>query len=635
MPTDQFIKEAEETVGRIVPRSVEITSIEFEGPTVVIYTKNLEAFATSNELVRQLAQGLKRRVAIRPDPAMLQEPDAAESKIREIIPEEAQITDIFFSPDTGEVTIEALTPGVAIGKHGSNLNDIKRQIGWAPKVIRTPSIPSKTVGEIRGYLRLIADERKTWLKKMGRRINREIGSGDNWVRLTALGGFREVGRSSSLLTTKDSKVLIDCGVRFSQDAGSPYLNLPEVLPFESLDAVVLTHAHLDHSGLVPILFKYGFDGPVYCTAPTRDLSSLLLIDYLKVAYGEGKTAPYDSSHIREMVKHCIPLRYGDTTDIAPDVRLTLQNAGHILGSSIAHFHVGDGVHNIALSGDMKYEKTWLFSQAHDNFPRLETLVMESTYGARNDFQPSRTEAKRLLRDIVARALERGGKVLVPVFAVGRSQEVMIVLEQLMRNGNVPRVPVYLDGMIWEATAIHTAYPEYLNANLRNLIFQRGENPFLSEIFQNVDHVDKRSQVVEDPDPAIVLATSGMINGGPVMEYFKNWAEDAKNTLIFVGYQAEGTLGRRLQRGWSEVPFTERGKAITIKVRMQIETAEGFSGHSDRKQLVNFVNSINPKPDRIIFVHGEESKVLELSSAVHRKFNLETKAPRNLETIRLN
>jgi KH/beta-lactamase-domain protein len=524
---------------------------------------------------------------------------------------------------------------VAIGKHGSNLNEIKRQIGWAPKVIRTPSIPSKTVGEIRGYLRLVAEDRKTWLKKIGRRINREVSPGDNWVRLTALGGFREVGRSSALLTTKDSKVLIDCGVRFSQDAGSPYLNIPEVLPFESLDAVVLTHAHLDHSGLVPLLFKYGFDGPIYCTAPTRDLSSLLLIDYLKVAYGEGKTAPYDSSHIREMVKHCIPLRYGDTTDIAPDLRLTLQNAGHILGSSIAHFHVGDGVHNIALSGDMKFEKTWLFSAAHDNFPRLETLVMESTYGARNDHQPSRKEAKRLLRDIVSRALDRGGKVLVPVFAVGRSQEVMIVLEQLIRNGNVPKVPVYLDGMIWEATAIHTAYPEYLNANLRNLIFQRGENPFLSEVFQNVDHVDKRAQVIEDPEPAIVLATSGMINGGPVMEYFKNWAENPANTLVFVGYQAEGTLGRRLQRGWSEVPFTERGKAITIKVRMQIETSEGFSGHSDRKQLSNFVGKINPKPDRIIFVHGEESKVLELSSAIHRKFNLETRAPKNLETIRLN
>ncbi len=635
MAVEQFLKDAQDIVGRIVPKSVEITSIEFEGPTVVIYTKSLEAFATNNEIVRQLAQGLKRRVTIRPDPEMLLEPEKAEERIREIIPEEAQITDIFFAPDAGEVTIEALTPGIAIGKHGANLNEIKRQIGWAPKVIRTPSIPSKTVGEIRGYLRLVADERKNWLKKVGRRINREIGSGDTWVRMTSLGGFREVGRSSALLMTKDSKVLIDCGVRFSQDEGTPYLNVPEVLPFDSIDALVLTHAHLDHSGLVPLLFKYGFDGPVYCTAPTRDLSSLLLIDYLKVAYGEGKTAPYDSSHIREMVKHCIPLRYGDTTDIAPDLRLTLQNAGHILGSSIAHFHVGDGLHNIAFSGDMKYEKTWLFSPAHDNFPRLETLVLESTYGARNDFQPSRKMAKNLLKDIITRAFDRGGKVLIPVFAVGRSQEVMIVLEQLMSNDQIQRTPAYLDGMIWEATAIHTAYPEYLNANLRNKIFQRGENPFLSEIFQNVDHVEKRAEVIESPDPCIVLATSGMLNGGPVMEYFKHWAEDARNTMVFVGYQAEGTLGRRVQRGWTEVPFTERGKVITIKVRMQNETCEGFSGHSDRKQLTNFVHSINPKPERVVVVHGEESKVLELSSHLHRKFNIETRAPKILETIRLN
>ena len=635
MPVEQFIRDAEEIVRRIVPKTVEITSIEFEGPTIVIYTRSMEAFATDNEIVRALAQGLKRRVAIRPDPEMLMEPPKAEARIREIIPTEAQITDIFFAPDTGEVTIEALTPGVAIGKHGANLNEIKRHIGWAPKVIRTPSIPSKTVGEIRGYLRLVAEDRKAWLKKIGRRINREIGPGETWVRFTALGGYREVGRSSTLLMTKDSKVLIDCGVRFSQDAGTPYLNIPEVLPFDSLDALVLTHAHLDHCGLVPLLFKYGFDGPVYCTAPTRDLSSLLLIDYLKVAYGEGKTAPYDSSHIREMVKHTIPLRYGDTTDIAPDLRLTLQNAGHILGSSIAHFHIGDGVHNIAFTGDMKYEKTWLFPPAHDSFPRLETLVIESTYGGRNDFQPTRKEAKKALHDIIRRCLDRKGKVLVPVFAVGRSQEVMIVLEQLMRANPTLRVPVYLDGMIWEATAIHTAYPEYLNANLRNLIFQRGENPFLSDVFQNVDHVEKRSQVIESPDACVVLATSGMLNGGPVMEYFKHWAEDPKNAMVFVGYQAEGTLGRRIQRGWNEVPMTDRGKAIAVKVRMQMENCEGFSGHSDRKQLNNYVHGISPKPERIIVLHGEESKVLEFSSSLHRKLNMETRAPRNLETIRLN
>ncbi len=167
---------------------------------------------------------------------------------------------------------------------------------------------------------------------MRQRLNEET-----WLRVTALGGYREVGRSASLLTTRESKVLIDCGVAVSADdnGSTPYLNAPELQPLESLDAVVITHAHLDHCGLLPVLFKYGYEGPVYCTPPTRDLMSLLQLDFIKVAVGEGKKPPYESSHIREVVMHCIPLKYGETTDISPDVRLTFQNAGHILGSSIA------------------------------------------------------------------------------------------------------------------------------------------------------------------------------------------------------------------------------------------------------------------------------------------------------------
>jgi hypothetical protein len=180
--------------------------------------------------------------------------------------------------------------------------------------------------------------------------------------------------------------------------------------------------------------------------------------------------------------------YGDTTDITPDIRLTFHNAGHILGSSICHFHVGEGLYNIAFSGDIKYERTWLFNPAVNHYPRIETLVVESTYGGKDDYQPSRREATERLKDIICQSMKKKGKVLVPVFAVGRSQEVMIVLENLVRNKDIPETPVYLDGMIWEATAIHTAYPEYLNNRLRSQIFQKGENPLLSDIFKRVDSV---------------------------------------------------------------------------------------------------------------------------------------------------
>jgi len=421
----------------------------------------------------------------------------------------------------------------------------------------------------------------------------------------------------------------------AENGGStPYLSAPELQPMDSIDAVVITHAHLDHMGLVPALFKYGYDGPIYCTTPTRDMASLLQLDYIKVAVGEAKKAPYESEHIRAAVLHTIPLKYGETTDISPDVRLTFQNAGHILGSSIAHFHVGDGLYNIAFTGDIKFEKSWLFNASVNKFPRLETLVMESTYGGYHDMQPSRQDAANQLKEIVRATLSRGGKILVPVFAVGRSQELMLVLEEHMRNHQIPKAPVYLDGMIWEATAIHTAYPEYLNSQLRTQIFQMGENPFLSDIFKRVDSAEMRERICHDPESCIVLATSGMMNGGPVMEYFKNWCDNENSTLVFVGYQGEGTMGRKIQKGWSDITLQEKGKPLTLHMKMDVETVDGFSGHSDRRQLVNYVSTLEPRPERIIIGHGEDFKCSDLASTLYKKFGIETRAPLNLETIRL-
>src|SRR5437870_4760455 len=537
MTIEDILNDARSVVKKVVPDHVEITQVDFEGPTIVIYTKNMEVFAESNDLVRQIAQQLRRRIVVRPDPSLLATPEEAEKVIREVIPPEAQITGIYFETETGEVTIEALSPGMVIGRHGSILNEVKKKIGWAPKVVRTPPIPSKTVEEIRQYLRTINDERQTFLKQVGRRLAREVPAGENYVRITALGGFRQVGRSAALLSTRDSKVLIDCGVLISEDNGSPYLNAPEVTPLSSIDAVVITHAHLDHSGLVPALFKYGYEGPIYTTAPTRDLMSLLQLDFIKVAMGEARKSAYDSSHIRKAVANTIPLKYGETTDIAPDVRLTFQNAGHTLGSGVPHHQI-------------------------------------------------------------------------------------------------PEVPIYLDGMIWEATAIHTAYPEYLNSQLRTQIFQTGENPFLSPTFKRVETADMRANIIDDVEPCIVLATSGMMSGGPILEYFKGWADNPLHALVFVGFQSEGSLGRRIQREAREITLTDRGQPLTLPIKMDVETVDGFSGHSDRLQLLNYVGTMEPRPERVIVNHGEEFKCSDLASGLYKKFGLETRAPMNLETIRL-
>ncbi len=637
MTVDEIMEKVRRSIKETVPNEITINSIEFEGSVVVIYTTNVDVFAKNNKLVRSLAHKVRRRIEIRPDPSILVDIERAKRIIKKTVPEEADIKDIWFNSDNGEVVIEAMLPGLAIGKHGFVLNRLKNKIGWSPKVVRSPPIHSKTVDNIRQYLRQKQDERRAFLQKVGRRINRQEIEGTNWVRTTFLGGYREVGRSCTLLSTRESRVLVDCGINVSAPAGSPesspYLYLPDLLPLSNLDAVIVTHAHLDHQGLVPALFLYGYDGPVYCTTPTRDMMSLLQIDYLKVVTAEGRKPPYGSEQIREAVKHTICVDYEDTIDISPDIKLTFREAGHIIGSSICHFHIRNGLYNIALSGDMKYEKTWLFNPAETKFPRLEAFIMESTYGGKNDMQPSREGAVEIMKDVVLRTIEKGGKVLIPVFAVGRSQEVMLVLEDMMRKGEVPKMPIYLDGMIWEATAIHTAYPEYLNNQLRDEIFNKDHNPFISDIFNKVDSMEARADLCSSEEPCIVLATSGMLNGGPVMEYLKSWASEEENTLLFVGYQAEGTTGRKIQRGFKEIMLYERNKPVKVNVALNIENCEGFSGHSDRKQLMNYVARLRPKPEMILLGHGEESKCLELARDINKKHNIETRVPKNLEAIR--
>jgi KH/beta-lactamase-domain protein len=628
MTIEDRLRDLKEKIDGIVPAGISVSQVEFEGPELVIYTEDPKKFADQADLIKILARDLRKRIVVRP--TILEEPDRAAGKINEVVPATAGITDLFFDADTGEVLIEAEKPGVVIGKNGATLREITKSIGWTPKVVRTPPIESTTIKQIRQYLRSVKEERKTFLRAIGKRIHRETISKDEWVRVTTLGCCREVGRAAFLISTPESKVLLDCGEKPSNANGTPYLYVPEIHPLSGLDAVVLTHAHLDHCALVPLLFKYGFDGPVYSTPPTRDLSAMLQLDYLEVIQKEAGKTPYTSTDVKNFVRHSITLNYGAVTDIAPDIKLTFHNAGHILGSAIAHFHVGEGLYNIAFTGDFNYSKSRLFSPASSQFPRLETVFMESTYGGSNDTQPSRKDAEVRLYEVVNAILSRGGKVLIPAFAVGRSQEVMLALEEGMRLSRIPRVNVYLDGMIREATAIHTTYPEYLNTDLRNQIFHDGMNPFLAPCFVQVDSPEQREQVMGG-DPCVIITTSGMLNGGPVMEYLKGLAPDARNALIFVGYQAEGTIGRRIQKGWREVPL---GGRETIAISMEIDTVDGFSGHSDRRELMNYIAHLQPRPEKIFTIHGDENKTIDLAVSLHKRFHIETHSPLNLETYRM-
>ena len=638
---EQQLDELKATITDELPRGVSVSSVKYEGPELVVYTREPKKFAQQGDLVRRLAGKLRKRITIRPDPSVLTRPKAARPQIEAVIPEEAGVTDLDFRTDTGEVVIEAERPGMVIGSHGSTLREITEAVGWTPEVVRTPPIESSTVSNVRNLLEQERDDRRDVLERIGRQIHREEMSDDEFVRITALGCCREVGRAAFILSTPETRVLIDCGDKPGSSGELPYLEVSEALGNgpQTIDAVVLTHAHLDHSALVPLLFAYGYDGPIYCTEPTRDLMGLLTLDYVDAAKKAGRKPPYEAEQVREAIKHCIPLEYGDVTDIAPDVKLTLHNAGHILGSAVTHFHIGDGLYNVAFSGDIHYTDTRLFDGAVNDFPRVEALVMESTYGGRNDYQTDRDDAERKLKEIVTDTHERGGTVLIPAFAVGRSQEIMLALEAAMREGEIPAMPIYLDGMIWEATAIHTTYPEFLRNDLRDRIFDDEQNPFLAEEFTPFDGSDDERRAIADEGPAIVLSTSGMVTGGPITSWLTHLGTDPDSTLLFVGYQAKGTLGRRIQNGLREVPPSDLGRqgedddSDPLELELDVQTVDGFSGHADRGGLMNYVKTMQPRPEKVLCVHGEERAVQDLTSAMYHELNVRTFAPMNLETFR--
>lgn len=631
-----MIKEITEKITERLPEKVKLAKVEFEGPEVVIYTKNPEIIKDNGNIIRELAKDTRKRIIIRSDKSVLTPPTETIEKIEEIVPSDAEITDISFDDVTCEVIIESKKPGLVIGKYGTTSREIVKQTGWAPKILRTPPINSETIRKIRLSLRKNSKERKEFLQKLGKRIHREALFDNDWVRLTSLGGFREVGRSCLFLQTPNSKVLLDCGVNVAgvdDKTAFPFLNVPE-FNLNDLDAVILTHAHLDHSGFIPYLYHYGYDGPVYCTTPTRDVTTLLQQDHLDISHREDKPLPFNIKDVKEALNKTITLDYGEVTDISPDIRLTLHNAGHIVGSAMAHLHIGDGKHNFVYTGDFKNEKSRLLEPSVARFPRIESMVMESTYGGHEDVTPTRNTAEKELIKSIYSTLNGGGKVLIPVFAVGRAQEIMIVLEEYINHGILKDVPVYIDGMIWEATAIHTAHPEFLSKDLRDQIFHIGKNPFTSEVFKKVTNNEQRQRLIDSKEPCIILSTSGMLTGGNSVEYFKNLCEDSNNAIIFVGYQSEGSLGRRIQKGFDEIPLETNGVTELYNVNLKVVTVDGFGGHSDRKQLMEYVRKLSPKPDKILVCHGDAYKALDLASSIYRSYKIETKTPMNLETTRL-
>ena len=655
-PVSKVTTESEDEVAKTILQSIppdsQITNVRFEGPAIALYTKNPKfALTELTYYLSSLSKTLKKRFVIRTDTSVRIAEDATRQAVAKLLPKDVQVSAVFCDDATGEVVLEvsrpeAIDPAMVV--------QIAQSTGWIAHTRRSPHIPSTSINTIHSTLKSSARERSDFLQKLGTRLFRSplvVGNGYNrieepsspspqgWstnkeeVMLFCLGGVKQVGRSCFIVVTPESKIMLDCGINPGEPSGlDAYPRLDWLnFNFDDLDAVVIGHAHIDHQGFLPALFKFGYRGPVYCTEPTLPLMTLLQMDSVKIAHSNGTYLPYEARDVHEVIKRTITLPYGKPTDISPDITVTLNNAGHIMGSATVHLNVS-GAHNILYSGDYKYARTQLLDSAVATYPRVETLITESTYGNSSDVMPDQQFVYRNFTDSINKVLTEGGKVLIPVPAVGRAQEIMLVMAKEMSEGRLVECPIYIEGMISEASAIHMSYAHYLGADVRRSVSQ-GINPFQSDYFTVISG-GKRDEVLNDENPAIVMATSGMLEGGPSVEYFKELAPSPKNKIIFVSYQINGTLGRRVLDGnVSEVSMMDKsGKLKVVPVRCQTQKIDGFSGHSDFNQIMNFVAKVKPK--RVLVNHGERTKSENVASAIYSRLKIRSGVPDNREIVRL-
>jgi len=628
----------EEKIIKMLPGEARVTRIEFEGPHVTIYSLNPGYIMSNSDLVKALAKELKKHIIIKGDEKARLPKDEAERVIKKVVTDGGNEVDkIYFNDQLGDVYVYLKRPQLIKGLEKVILSET----GWRPIVIPTAldmskGLPRDDIDAVNNVETIMGKDRAEFLRSIGLRIHRLPIYRNEYVKVTCLGACFEVGRSALLIETSESRVLLDAGVKPSGSLDeSPFL---DIIDLDNLDAVVISHAHLDHIGMLPYLYKYGYRGPVYMTEPTKYLMEILLSDYIDLSSERGYSY-YGLSELASTLYHAITVDYGDVTDISPDIKLTLYDAGHEVGSAISHLHIGNGLYNIVYTGDFKYGQSKLLNPAHSVFKRVELLIMESTYGGKDDVQKPREEAETELIQLVNKTLENGGKALIPVFSTGRAQEILLILNEAMQLGKLSKAPIYVDGMVLQTLNVHLMFPDYLNNTVRELIYD-GVNPFMSEYVKPVERAknpEKRQEQVMDilqGPPSIILAPHGMLSGGPAMDYFVHMADDPKNSLIFVSYQGEGTLGRRLVQGERKVNLKYYDQDITVNVNMNVFHEPGFSGHSDRKQLMNYVGRIEPKPHKVMLVHGEPGKLINLALSIELKYKIDTIMLNHLESVKL-
>ncbi len=460
--------------------------------------------------------------------------------------------------------------------------------------------------------------------------------------ISFLGAAGTVTGAKYLVSTDKARVLVDCGL-FQGLKELRLMNWEQPLfQPEALDAVVLTHAHLDHSGYLPRLVGHGFSGPIYATPASVDLCGILLPDsgHLQEEQAEhanrqgySKHSPalplYTVAEAEAALRFLMPCPYGELREVAEGVRIRLLDAGHILGSALVEMWISDhrGETKLLFSGDLgRYGEPLLA----DPTPVAEAdyLLVESTYG---DRKHSNGQPEKLLAKIVRQSAEAGGCLLIPSFSVGRTQQLLYSLHHLEQQGEIPSIPVYVDSpMAIDATAIFLAHPEAHRVELRQLE-DNGGNPFRLRNLQFVQSAEGSRALDEHTGPMVLISASGMATGGRVLHHLEAFLDDPRATVLFVGFQAAGTRGRSLLDGAPHLKLLGH----EVRVRATIRQIDGFSAHADRDEILRWLSGFQRPPATTFLVHGEETATRALSETVRARFHWETTIPTLHQTVELS
>lgn len=457
------------------------------------------------------------------------------------------------------------------------------------------------------------------------------------MKLTFWGAAGAVTGSMHLIESGDKRILLDCGLNQGRrkDADAKNRHLP--FPASTIDSVILSHAHIDHSGNLPTLVKNGFAGPIYATPATVDLCNWMLRDTAHIQEKDaefvnkrrefrrnkhglenGIVEPlYTTEDAEKTLPLFRPVPYHTPLEVAPCLKYESYDAGHILGSSFLVLHeAGEKPVRLGFSGDIGRPNLPIIRDP-ESMPPVDYLILESTYGGRLHKHTQHVENK--LESVVKRTAARGGRIIVPAFAVGRTQQLVLLLHQLANEQRIPNIPIFVDSpLAVNVTDVHRDHPECFDAETAGFLTNH-EDPFGFRRLQYIREASESKKLNDLHGPFVVISASGMCEQGRILHHLRNNIEDPRNTVLITGFQAAETLGRKLVEKWSEV----RIFGEPVRVRAEIASLDELSGHADQGELLEWIRPVAPSLKQVFLVHGEPEQAAVLAKLLKSQYNLET------------